>query len=109
MKESATAFIRAVKAGSGTCSKPALLAALDMADLSKATRKFIIYYSDGFNTCPGSDSVTYAAETLSEVTARNAGKLRINAICIGPASSVDEEWMRQLASENRGSYVRIVQ
>jgi hypothetical protein len=106
--EAARAFIEAVVAGHGTCSKQALNAVLDFEEKSKARRKVIIYMSDGNNTCPGSDEATYAQETLDEITTRNAGSVRINAICIGTVGMVNEEWMKQLAARNGGSYARMI-
>ncbi len=109
MKASAIDLINSVSSGSGTCSQAALLRTLMFANQSTTDRKSIIFASDGYNACFGEDEAQYAKETLAAVKAANTEGVPINSICIGPTGSVDENFMKALASQNGGTYTRIVE
>jgi len=109
MKAAAISMVNSAAFGRGTCTKIALQACMSYAQLSSAKRKIIIHLSDGLHRCNGADPNTYGNETLSEVRQKNTSGIRVNSICIGPPGAVDENWMRRLASENNGTYARIVQ
>jgi Mg-chelatase subunit ChlD len=111
MKAQAIEMVMATGTGQLTCAKPALAMALNYANSSTSKRKIIIYLSDGWNTCACMESGKYSTEILSEVAQRNTQHVRINALCIGPAGkyAVNEDFMRALASQNSGTYVRLVQ
>ena len=109
LKAAGLAFVMSTSPGHGTCHKPALIACLNYANQSSAKRKIIIYLSDGFSHCPGHDPAQYAKESLNEITQRNTSRAHINTICIGAPGSVDENFMRQLASMNGGTMARILQ
>lgn len=109
MKAAGIAMVMGAQPGTGTCCKPALTESLNYARKSTVRRKTIIYLSDGRNTCPGNDEAQYKASALSEITSKNTERVRINTICIGPQGSVDEDFMKRLASVNNGTYSRIVQ
>ncbi|MBI4582655.1 MAG: VWA domain-containing protein [Planctomycetes bacterium] len=104
-KAAAKAFIQSVQAGHGTCFKSALLSALDLADLARAERKRIIFFSDGYAACPGTDSTAYSNQTLQEVKTRNQGKVPIHTVGIG--SDINENFMKALAAQNNGTYRKI--
>ena len=108
MKEAAIAFVTSTTSDSGTCAKPAAFAALTYAAQSTAGRKQLLYFANGFNTCPGHDAATYSNEILAEVTDRNTSLLPIHAFCVGARGNVNEAWMKKLASQNGGSFVRII-
>jgi VWA domain-containing protein/dockerin type I repeat protein len=97
------AFVLSAQTGHGTCPRPALLSALDLAEKSTARFKEIVFITDGDTLCPGiTDGVTYQNETLAEVTARNTAGVAIDVIGVG--SSVNDGWLRELAAQNGGSY-----
>jgi hypothetical protein len=106
MKGAATSFISSVQRGSGTCGKEALLQALRMANMCKAKRKVIVYLSDGGGTCDGDES-TYLQQTLSAVSSANVQRVKINTILVLNPTGGGEQFMRQLASMNNGSYTKI--
>jgi hypothetical protein len=108
-KDEALAFVAGQETGSGGCGKEGLFAALHLAERALGVRRSIIFISDGMISCPGSDAETYKQECLDAVTARNAGRFHINSLCIGPASEVDETFMRNIAAQNGGKYSRLVQ
>jgi Mg-chelatase subunit ChlD len=103
----ALSFVQNTPGGSGSCVKDGLLAALDLTDQAESQRKVIVFFSDGGTDCPGQDATAYGQETLDEVTARNTQGVHINTIGIGP--EVADEFLKQLAAQNHGAYVRIVQ
>ena len=104
LKESAIAYVNGAGGGSGTCGRPALLSALDIALRSSATNKVILYVSDGGGTCAGNDEATYLIESVEAVTEANAGRVQIHTLEIGTSSAVGKAYMRSLAEINGGSY-----
>ncbi len=109
MKAMAEAMVLSARPGKGTCAIPALCAALNFANMSTVARKTIIYLSDGRNTCDDQDPVRYGEMALKEVKRRNVHAVRINTIVIGREGSVNEAWMRQLASQNGGTCLRVAE
>jgi Mg-chelatase subunit ChlD len=105
MKAAATAMVQACKPSGGTCTKAALFASLSYADQSTAKRKVIIFLSDGYCTCPGTIEQMYEKQILDDVSGRNSQQVHINTIGIG--LKVNEDWLRALAAQNSGTYVRI--
>ena len=108
MKGAAIQWVMSRKPGGHSCYQEALLTALNFANQSTARRKIIIVLGDGILNCPGHDAKKYRSDTLEQVRTKNVAQVRINAICLGWVE-VDEEWMRTLATENQGSFARIVQ
>ncbi|MBI4604537.1 MAG: VWA domain-containing protein [Planctomycetes bacterium] len=107
-KQSAVAWIQTVAPGSGTCGQPGLVAALRMANRSTAKRRVIVYISDGGGTCPGSQGeAEYLRETLAVVTGLNYQRIRIDTIGVIDVGPLQEEFLRQLAASNGGTYRRI--
>ncbi len=70
--------------------------------------KQIVFFSGGFPTCTGENGANYEDQekTLSRVQQQNVFGALIHAIGVGP--SANEVWMKKLAAQNGGSYVRIV-
>ena len=112
MKAAAINTVMSTSPGGGACSKPALIASLNHANASSAACKLILYFSDGFQTCPGYDAQVYGQETLDLVRARNTQRVPIHAIvfhsetaCSGANNEANnEEWMERLAIENGGAF-----
>jgi hypothetical protein len=107
MKAAGSAYVTSNKTGHGTCCKEALVTALSFANQSTAKRKVILYLSDGGTTCPGTDGIQYAQQTLSEVKSRNTQQVKINTLYIGPAGDEtppdhSEQFMKKLAAQNNG-------
>jgi hypothetical protein len=100
-------MVMSTATGSGTCSKAALVQALMYTNQSTGKRKSIVYLADGHNTCNGMDEVQYSKSLMAEVTARNTQRAHINTFCIG-SDWIDENFMRNLAAANQGTYTRIV-
>ncbi len=101
MKEAAIAFVRSTQADHGSCVLSGLMEGLGFAALSNRKEKEIVFFSDGQITC-GNDP----DEILSRVRERNWGVI-IHVIDIGAIVS-QQAWMKDLAAQNGGSYVRIV-
>jgi hypothetical protein len=106
-KQSAVGFVNSVFAGSGSCVRAGLLAALDFADQSTARRKVIVYLGDGGGTCQAADEATYLNGTLDAVRERNQGEVQINTMCILSCSTFGTDFLKRLAAENGGTYTRI--
>jgi len=109
VKNSVVNFVLSVPIGSSSCYKEGLVTTLNFATQSTAKRKVVIVLGDGQPWCAGYDRETYANETLETVRQMNTSMTKINAICLGPPRSTDEEWMRTLAIMNHGTYSRIVE
>lgn len=106
MKASGIAFVQGIFGGGGTCPQKGLLAALDFVDSSTAKENVIIYLSDGGGTCGNGDEVAYLKQTLDVVTARNAGKARIDTIGVSFIGAVGEKYLQDLAAQNGGTYTK---
>lgn len=107
MKASAIQWVQSVSGGNGTCPQKGLLAALDFVDASSAKENVIIYMSDGAGTCGNGDEVTYLKQTLDLVTARNAGRARIDTIGVPTGGPVQEKYLQDLAAQNGGTYTKV--
>lgn len=107
MKSSAISWLSAINAGSGTCTREGLLAAINFANRASTQRNQIIYLGDGKTTCPGHNASQYGQQTLAAVAAANYKNHKLSSICAG--SSVDEAWCQALASATGGKYTRLTQ
>lgn len=105
IKSEAIERVLSAQPGSGTCPKAALLASLATARQFTASRKSIIFVSDGDTWCPGLDQAQYSQEVLSEVTESNVERVPIHTVNLRGCGA--ERWMRDLASKNGGYYVYI--
>jgi hypothetical protein len=103
MREAAISLVQSTTAGAGSCGKPALILALQMALATPTAMKRIVFYSDGPQYCNGQDEDIYEKSLLAEVAARNTGRVRIDAVCIG-SENTDVTFLMALASANGGTY-----
>ncbi len=109
IKASATALVRGIGGGSGTCPQSAFAAMLQLAAASTARRRIVIYVGDGGGTCPGSDSEeAYLRTMVLDLTERNAGLARIYTLGARPCG-VCEQFLQQLAEQNGGAYTRLTE
>ena len=108
LKAAGLAYVMSTQPGSGTCAKPALSTALEIASKSNAGPKQILFFSDGLQACSGMDQAQYAQEILDLVKDQNPEQIPVHAICIGRSGEVDESFMRKLAGQNGGFYLRII-
>jgi hypothetical protein len=106
MKGAAISFVNSTPGGSGSCCKEGLLAALRMANLCKARRKVIVYLGDGGGHCDG-DEAAYLQQTLTAVASANVQRVKINTIGVLDLVPHSEQFLRNLASMNGGTYTRI--
>ena len=103
-----TEWVLAVLGGSGGCPGPALLAGLELARRSDVDRDSVWYVSDGGGTCPGRSEQEYLAATLESVTRANEGLAEIHCIGIGVSErTIQDNFLRDLAQSNRGTYRRV--
>jgi transcriptional accessory protein Tex/SPT6 len=80
---------------------------LDLVKLSDAALDTIVYLGDGGGTCGGEGEAAYLQATLEQVTAANTERVRINCIGVGTASALSEQFLRDLASRNGGTYTLV--
>jgi hypothetical protein len=104
-RETATQTILKVRPGHGCCPKAALIAALDFSSVSSAFRKVIIYIGEGWLQC-GPDT---PAQIMEAVSGRNVGRIPIHVVGTSWGHDVNEQWLKRLAAENRGTYRRALQ
>ncbi len=107
MKSAGVNFIQSTPGGSGTCQIPALSAALLMANSCSSKRKVIVYLSDGGGTCNGADEAQYLQQALASTSAQNYNRIPINTIGVLTMPPLNEQFMRNLAATNGGTYTRI--
>ncbi|MBI4604536.1 MAG: VWA domain-containing protein [Planctomycetes bacterium] len=108
MKSSAISYVQSIPGGSGSCPQIGLTAALQMANSCSAKRKVIVYLGDGGGTCPGSSGEgEYHRQTLAAVAAQNWQRIQINAIAVLQPNASAEQFLRNLAAQNGGTYTRI--
>ena len=108
MKDGAASFVQSAVAGYGSCCREGLVAGLQLANQSTAKRKVILYVGDGGGTCYGSDEATYLRQALVEISNRNEQRVPIH--CFGLVDSwptLGEEFLKELAKANGGTYTRI--
>ncbi len=107
-RQAAMALVMSLQTGPGTCTKTALLAALDLALMSSAAERRIMLISDGRNLCQGQVEETYSQAVLDAVAEKNAGgSVIIDTGCMSPADGANEAWLQDLAARNGGTYTRI--
>ena len=108
VKAEAKTFVQSVAAGSGSCVRAGLLAAIELAKLSGAARDVIQYFGDGGGTCSGEDEAAYLQSTLEEVTAANTEGVPIHCVGVGSMPALNEQFLRDLAARNGGTFARAV-
>lgn len=106
MKASATSYVQSMPGGGGTCSEQGIIAGLQMANRASCQRKVLVYLGDGGGTCQGANEATYLQRALAAITASNYQRIQINCIGILNPKRICEEFMKQLAAANGGTYTR---
>ena len=81
--------------------------ALKYANTSSSSRKVVVYVGDGGGTCNGANETTYLTETLAAVKSMNFQRAQVNSVGVLNINNLRENFLRNLASGNGGSYVRI--
>jgi Mg-chelatase subunit ChlD len=104
MKSSAMSFVQSVGGGGGSCVQQGLTQTLQMANLSSAKRKVMVYLGDGRGHCQGANEETYLRTTLSAVTSQNYQRIPINCIMVLDRTDRGEDFMRKLSASNSGTY-----
>lgn len=106
MKASGTSFVQSTPGGGGSCCQQGIVAALQMANRASSKRKVLVYLGDGGGTCQGANESNYLKQTLAAVTASNYQRVQINCIGILSPKQIGEDFMKQLAASNGGTYTR---
>ncbi len=107
MKSAAISWIQSQQSTPGSCVQAGLSAALQMANTCTAKRKVITYVGDGGGTCNGANEAEYLQQTLAAVTAQNFQRIQINCIGVLSYPKLNEDFMKNLAAMNGGTYTRI--
>ena len=107
LKKSATDFVQFTPGGHGQCGQKGLLAALQLVEASSAKRNVILYLSDGGGTCGDGDESFYLRQTLGAIAKENHGRARIFTLGILNLGRLQEDFLKQLAAQNGGSYLRV--
>ena len=108
MKAAATAFVESATGAQGSCCQQGMIAALQMANLSTALKKVIVYVGDGGGYCgPGTGGSLFQDQTVLAVTQQNYQRIQINCIGVLSPPPANEEFMQHLAHANQGTYSRI--
>jgi hypothetical protein len=104
-KTAAVTFVESGQRARGTCPDFALLQALECVRRSSVDARAIFYVSDGGATCDGRREDAIWPETIDAVTAANNGIAAIHAIQLtGPDGSPGEQYLRELAEKNGGTF-----
>lgn len=107
-KATAISFINSISSGQGSCCREALLSGLEMINKSKSERRVLTYVGDGGGTC--SDQVPeaeYLRKTIASVTSANYKRAKINCIGVLNPQPLNEDFMKNLAHSNNGTYTEI--
>lgn len=109
MKSAALSWISGMAGGSGSCMMEGVREALSMANLASAKRKVVVYVGDGGGTCHGANEQDYLRKMVGIITSQNYQRVQINCVGVlmGTSRTVQENFMKQLAASNGGSYRRI--
>ena len=104
-KASGVAFVQGVPGGGGSCVQAGLLSTLTMAKAATRSRRVIVYVGDGGGSCQGAWEGVYLEQTLQAVAQNNTVGVVIHTV--GVYEILHEDFLRRLASENGGIFVRI--
>jgi hypothetical protein len=105
--EEAVHFMTHTQGVEGACVDEGLLAGLALAATSTAGDKVLFYVGSGAGVCGEELETTYLDTTLKDVTAENAGRLAIYTIGERVRSDLRDHFLSDLATQNRGEYLRI--
>lgn len=108
-KQAAISWLAGQQGGTGSCMMEGLREALQMANMSAAKRKVVVYVGDGGGTCNGSNEQDYLRKMVSTITAQNYQRAQVNTIGVmmGTSRQMQESFMKQLSAANNGTYRRI--
>jgi hypothetical protein len=106
-KAGATAWVMGTPGGGGSCVATGLTAALLFAGRSSARRNVVIYLGDGCTTCPGRDSVSYAAQSLTVLRGLNVKNVPVHTFVVGPDSEVCPSFPQMVSLQNNGTFFRL--
>lgn len=107
MVSAACSFVMSISGGTGSCCRQGLAEGLRMANLASPRRKVLIYVGDGGGTCNSSAEAQYLQTTLAQITGQNYQRVQINSIGVLNPSALGVDFMKRLAANNGGTYVRI--
>ncbi len=107
MKAAGINWLQSIPGGRGSCCKEGLMEALKYANTSSSSRKVVVYVGDGGGTCNGANETTYLTSTLAAVKSMNFQRAQVNSVGVLSINPLRENFLRNLASGNGGSYVKI--
>jgi Mg-chelatase subunit ChlD len=107
MKAAGLNWVQSVPGGGGSCCQQGLIEALKYSNTSSATRKVVVYVGDGGGTCNGANEQTYLNQTLSVVKSQNFQRAQVNTVGVLDIGTIQDQFLRSLASSNGGTYVKI--
>ncbi|MCZ6796298.1 MAG: hypothetical protein O7J95_22020 [Planctomycetota bacterium] len=110
MKVAALSWIANMPGGRGSCMMQGVRVGLQFANLSNVKRKVLVYVGDGGGTCSASQQgeQAYLRNMVNTITSQNYQRVQIN--CVGVlmgGRGMQEGFLKQLASANRGTYRQI--
>ena len=109
-RSSVTAAIEltyALPSGEGACLFEGLAVALGWAAQSGVKRNEIVYIGAGAADCSPEPEEEYLARALRQVQELNQGRARIETIGVLVSSDSSDAFLRDLAEQNGGSYLRV--
>lgn len=107
IKQSAINFVNSIQRAQGSCVQKGMASILQMANQGTSKRKVIVYVGDGGGTCGRGDEGAYLHQTLSTVKSLNYQHIQINTIGVLNQPPVNENFLKQLASSNGGTFTRV--
>ncbi len=104
-KNELKAAVSGMPGGAGSCPHLGLLVALEMANESRAERKFVVYMGDGGGTCQGVPEAQYLRQTLAEIQAKNGGEVVIHCVNSQPGSRLHSDFLYELSDATGGTVI----
>ncbi|MDO8508548.1 MAG: VWA domain-containing protein [Nanoarchaeota archaeon] len=106
-KSNAISYINSIQGSQGSCCEEALLKGIRMINSSNSPRRVVNYVGDGGGTCKGANEAEYLQRSVKTVTSANFKRAQINSIQVLDSQNLNEEFLKNLASANKGTYVKI--
>ncbi len=107
MKAAAMNWVQTVRGGGGSCCQEGLITALTFANSAPSQRRVVVYVGDGGGTCKGANESTYLQTTLSVVKSQNYNRAQVNAIGVLNIGNIQDQFLRNLATSNNGTYTKV--
>lgn len=101
-KAGAAQFLSTLKSEGRSSVRDDLIAAINAAAKLMSARKAVIYVGDGLVW----GDLDEARKVVNEITLRNAGRAKIHTVGVSPYPQA-EEFLKQLAARNGGTYKRV--